>query len=86
MAEEVGFEPTQAFRPLEVFKTTLFDRLSTPPYNCRFYRERQNPVLDGWVVPHIGFTTNNHRQYPPFRRFMLFFQLSPSQPVDCIKP
>ena len=32
MAEEVGFEPTQAFRPLEVFKTTLLNRLSTPPY------------------------------------------------------
>ena len=32
LAEEVGFEPTQAFKPLEVFKTTLLNRLSTPPY------------------------------------------------------
>ena len=52
----------------------------------RFWLERRNPLLDGWVVPHIGFTTNNHRQYPPFRRLMLFFQLSPSQPVDGIEP
>lgn len=74
MAEGVGFEPTDVL-PSPVFKTGAINR-TLPPLHIkrRFWWERQNPLLSGWGVPHLGFTTNNHRQYPPFRRFEGFVE------------
>ena len=39
----------------------------------RFWWERRNPLLFGWSRTSIRFATNNHRQYPPFRRLASVF-------------
>ena len=71
VAGVVGFEPTDGSAPPTDFKSAAFDHSAKLPYKSAvFDGNGKNPLLSGWVVPHIGFTTNNHRQYPPFRRLI----------------
>ena len=54
MAEEVGFEPTDACAST-VFKTAAFGRSATPPYSfCTMYYEPRFVSTDFFNAAHIG--------------------------------